>query len=39
MKNEKRNGKKHMPPNDVVERFFCASKAARGEDLQVEHPV
>jgi hypothetical protein len=39
MKNAKRNGKKHIPPNDVVERFFYASKATRGEDLQIEHPV
>jgi hypothetical protein len=29
----------HIPPNYVVERFSCSSKAARGEDLQVEHPV
>jgi hypothetical protein len=39
MKNAKRNGKKDIPPNDAVERFFCASKATRGEDVQVEHPV
>jgi hypothetical protein len=30
---------RHIPPNYVVERFVCSSKAARGEDLQVEHPV
>ena len=29
----------HIPPNYVVERFICSSKAARGEDLQVEHPI
>src|SRR2546425_880434 len=29
----------HIPPNYVVERFSHSSKAARGEDLQVEHPV
>src|SRR5215467_11532867 len=29
----------HIPPNYVVECFSCSSKAARGEDLQVEHPV
>ena len=29
----------HIPPNYVVERFSYSSKAARGEDLQVEHPV
>jgi hypothetical protein len=39
MKNAKKNGKQHIPPHDVVERFFCSSKATRGEDLQVEHPV
>ena len=31
--------KEHIPPDLVVERFSCSSKAARGEDLQVEHPV
>jgi hypothetical protein len=30
---------RHIPPNYVVERFICSSRAARGEDLQVEHPV
>ena len=39
MKNDKRNGKKHIPPHDVVERLFCSSKATRSEDVQVEHPV
>ena len=39
MKNDKRNGKKHIPPHDVVERLFCSSKATRGEDVQVEHLV
>jgi hypothetical protein len=29
----------HIPPNYVVERVRCSSKAARGEDVQVEHPV
>ena len=29
----------HIPPHYVVERFICSSQAARGEDLQVEHPV
>ena len=29
----------HIPPNYVVERVICSSKAARGKDLQVEHPV
>jgi hypothetical protein len=32
-------GKFHIPPNYVVERVRRSSKAARGEDLQVEHPV
>jgi len=32
MKNAKRNGKKHIPPNDVVERFFYASKPTRGNE-------
>jgi hypothetical protein len=32
-------GKSHIPPNYVVERVRRLSKAARGEDLQVEHPV
>jgi len=32
-------GNDHIPPNYVVERFFCASKATRGEDVQVEYPV
>jgi hypothetical protein len=27
-----------IPPHYVVKRFRCSSKAARGEDLQVEHP-
>src|SRR5919202_2127691 len=31
MKNAKRNGKKHMPPHSVVERFFYLAKATRGE--------
>ena len=26
-------------PHDVMERFFYASKATRGEDLQVAYPV
>src|SRR5438094_5623727 len=34
-----RDGKYHIPPHYVVERFSCSLKAARGEDLQVEHPV
>ena len=29
----------HIPPNYVVERVSCSSKTARGEDLQIEHPV
>src|SRR5262249_46425875 len=29
----------HIPPNYVVERVRHSSKAARGEDLQVEHPI
>jgi hypothetical protein len=29
----------HTPPNLVVERVSRSSKAARGEDLQVEHPI
>ncbi len=29
----------HIPPNYVVTRYSCSSKATRGEDLQVEHPV
>ena len=29
----------HIPPNYVVACFSCSSKATRGEDLQVEHPV
>ena len=29
----------HIPPHYVVERVTCSSKATRGEDLQVEHPV
>ena len=29
----------HIPPNYVVERVRRSSKATRGEDLQVEHPV
>src|SRR2546427_55631 len=29
----------HIPPNYVVEHVRRSSKAARGEDLQVEHPV
>ena len=32
-------GKLHIPPNLVVERGSRSSKAARGEDLQVEHPI
>jgi hypothetical protein len=36
MKNEKRNGKQPIPPYDVVECFFCASNASRGEDVQVQ---
>ena len=28
-----------IPSHYVVERVRCSSKAARGEDLQVEHPV
>ena len=31
--------KSHIPPNYVVERVLCSSKAARGEDAQIEHPV
>jgi hypothetical protein len=29
----------HIPPNLVVERFSQSSKASRGENLQVEHPI
>ena len=29
----------HIPPNYVVACFSCSSKATRGEDLQVKHPV
>jgi hypothetical protein len=29
----------HIPPNYVVECVICSSKAARCEDLQVEHPI
>src|SRR5215467_12609385 len=31
--------KSHIPPNLVVERFSQSSKASRGENLQVEHPI
>src|SRR5438309_9679764 len=34
-----RGCKSHIPPNLVVERFSQSSKASRGENLQVEHPV
>jgi hypothetical protein len=36
---EKLIRKIHIPPNYVVERVICSSKASGGEDLQVEHPV
>jgi hypothetical protein len=29
----------HIPADVVVERVSHSSKAARGEDVQVEHPV
>src|SRR5215510_10447158 len=29
----------HIPPNYVVECVICSSKATRGENLQVEHPI
>ena len=29
----------HIPPNYVVERVRRSSKATRGENLQVEHPI
>jgi DNA-directed RNA polymerase subunit RPC12/RpoP len=29
----------HIPPHYVVERVRRSSKATRGEDLQVEHPI
>src|SRR5262249_48516631 len=29
----------HMPPHDVVECVIYSSQAARGENVQVEHPI
>ena len=33
------HGISHIPPHYVVERVRRSSKATRGENLQVEHPI